>query len=69
MPELCASPDGGISFEWAAGKKILSVSLYESIIVYAQLIDESKQHGEMKFTGEIPDAISGMLLKFFPVVS
>ena len=69
MPELSASPDGGVTFEWVDDRIILSISIYENIIVYAQLIDESKQYGEMNFMGEIPDAVLEPLLKFFQKVT
>lgn len=65
-PELSASPDGGVTFEWINERNILSVTIYEDLIVYAQLIDESKKHGEIGFSSEFPDEISTSL-KYFQI--
>ena len=65
MPELSASPDGGVTLEWVADGNILSVAIYKDVMIYAQLIGGSKQYGEINFSREIPDAILIPLLKFF----
>ena len=64
-PEVSASPDDGLTFEWEGDGRILSVTIYDDIVVYAQLIGGAKQHGEVDFLKEMPDAISSTLLQFF----
>ena len=64
-PEVSASPDGGLTLEWEGSERILSVTMYDDTLVYAQLIGGTKQHGEVDFLREMPDAISSTLLQFF----
>lgn len=64
-PEISASPDGGLTLDWEGSGRILSVNIYDDTVVYAHLIGGAKQHGEVDFLREMPDAISSTLLQFF----
>lgn len=64
-PDVSASPDGGLTFEWEGSGRILSVTMYADTVIYARLIGGAKQHGEVDFLREMPDAISSTLLQFF----
>jgi len=65
LPDVSASPDSSVIYEWINGRKRFAIMVDEDGLVnYSFLNGESRVSGRDRYSGKLSDTVQGLIARF-----